>query len=44
MRLPEPEGTNKNVRKKASGYEVSEVGVDLEGKYSCYEMKKIHLW
>lgn len=40
MRLAEPEGNNKSVREKASGYKVREVGVDLEGKYCCYEMEK----
>lgn len=42
MSLAKPEGTNKSVRERemASGYKVREVGVDLEGKYSGYEMKK----
>lgn len=44
MKLAEPEGTNKNVREKASGYKVRGVGVDLERKYSCYETKNIHIW
>lgn len=40
MRLAKPEGTKKSVRDTASGYKVREVGVGLEEKYFCYEMKK----
>lgn len=40
MRLAKPEGTIKNVREKASGYKVREVGVDLEENIPAMQPKE----